>query len=149
MKKSSPEDSLNDLWALMRVTVHSMFKIRKKELAKLSITPSKTAVLSHILALGRKAIPAEISRRMFREAHSVSSLLTRMENEKLVRRVKDLEKKNLVRIALTNKGRKIQRQAIRRNTVHEILGILSEAERKQLSNCLLKLREKADSMNGS
>ena len=50
--------------------------------------------------IGYRVTPAEISRRLLRESHSISQILNRMENKGLVRWVKDLERKNLVRLIL-------------------------------------------------
>ena len=53
-----------------------------------------------------------LSRLLLREAHTMSGLIKRMEKQSLVEKSKDLEKKNLVRVTLTEKGEQaFQRQS--------------------------------------
>ena len=66
-----------------------------------------------------------------------------MERKGLVRKVKDLRRKNLVRVVLTEKGHKAYKRAIKRELVHRVLSVLSEEEHQQLRACLQKLRDKA------
>ena len=108
-----------------------------------NISASRGAVLFAIQAIGEEATPAEIARWLFREPHSISELLSRMERDGLVRRVKDLCRKNLVRIVLTEKGREVYHKSTKRELVCEIMSSLSEEERQQLRSCLQKLRDKA------
>jgi len=53
----------------------------------------QAAVLFVVRNMKTAATPAEISRRLFREPHTVSELIKRMEKQGLVRKKKDLEKK--------------------------------------------------------
>lgn len=96
-----------------------------------------------INALGDKATPAEISRWLFRESQSVSGILNRMEKQGLVRRDKDLGKKNLVRVALTEKGREVYGNCTKRESMHRIMASLSGEQRQQLIACLENLRDAA------
>jgi len=89
------------LWIFLHRTSHIVLRAREKELAQYGISTAKAAVLDIVRAIGHKATPALISRHLLREAHSVSGLLSRMEKEGLVNKVQDLDRKNLVRIALT------------------------------------------------
>ena len=66
-----------------------------------------------------------------------------MEKDGLVERVKDLDRKNLVRISITEKGHQAYRESTRREPIHRILLSLSEDERRQLKSLLLKLRDTA------
>jgi DNA-binding MarR family transcriptional regulator len=66
-----------------------------------------------------------------------------MEKEGLVRKTKDLERKNLIRVSLTEKGQQAYYQSSRLESVHRIMSSLSEEERQQLSSCLETLRDRA------
>ncbi len=118
-------------------------KARWEELAQYNVPPVQAAVLFIIQAIGYRATPAEISRWFFRQSHSVSELLSRMEKGGLVRKVKDLDRKNLVRVELTEKGRETYHQSMKRVSIHNIMSSLSEEEHQQLRSCLQKLRDKA------
>ena len=88
---------------LLNQATDATLRARQKELDRYGISAAQAAVLFIIQAIGEKATPAEITRWLFREPHSVSGMLSRMEKQGLVRKVKDLDGKNLVRIAMTEK----------------------------------------------
>ena len=136
-------DADRDLWWLLSHAYRAMYKARAKELLQYGITPPEASTLFAIQAIGYRATPAEISRWVLREAHSTSGLLDRMERKGLVRKVKDLERKNLVRVAITEKGQQIYFQTTKRESIHRILSSLSEGKRQQLRAYLETLRDKA------
>src|SRR4030042_5989847 len=107
-----------NLWVLLRQTRDAMVKARGRELEKYGISSIQAAVLFTIQAIGAEATPAEISRRLVREPHSVSGLLNRMEKQGLITRVKDLPKRNMVRVVMTNKGREAYEQSTKRLSMH-------------------------------
>ena len=131
------------LWALLIRTKDTIYRVRQRELREVNISPIEAAVLVIVRATGRKATPAEISRWLFRQPHGVSMLIDRMQKEGLVRKAKDLEKKNLVRVELTEKGQQAYDHAAKRIAIDRIMSSLSEEERHQLSSYLEKLRDKA------
>jgi len=139
MKKSLFAYRDYELWWLLLQVRRAMRKIRERELWQYEITPEEVGVLVVVQAIGKRATPAEISRRLLREPHSVSTLLSRMEKKGLVRKVKDLERKNLVRVVLNEKGRKAYQQSAERESIHRIMSYLSEDERQQLRMPLEKL----------
>ena len=132
-----------NLWVLLRQTRDAIIKARARELQQYGISSIQAAVLFTIQAIGDSATPAEISRRLIREPHSVSELLSRMEREGLIKRVKDLPRKNQVRVLITDKGRQAYEQSTEREAIHRIMSVLSEEEHQQLRSCLEKLRDEA------
>jgi DNA-binding MarR family transcriptional regulator len=76
-----------------------------KELNKYNLPVRQSTILMVLDALGENSIPAEISRWVFREQHSISDFLKRMERDGLIRRAKDLDRKNMIRVTITEKGR--------------------------------------------
>ena len=94
MKSSTDQDY--KLWVLLNQVRDAVLKARQKELDQYNISASQAATLFVIEAIGPKATPAEISRRLFRKPHSVAGragILSRMEKKGLVRRFKDLDGK--------------------------------------------------------
>jgi len=120
-----------------------MFRARSKKLLKFGISPRQAAMMFMILTLGEKATPSELARSLFREPHSISELVDRMEKTGLVRRVSDLDKKNLVRVELTDKGRDIYERSLTEEPVHKIMASLSNEEHEQLRALLRKLWDEA------
>jgi len=131
------------LWMLLGRTARLMGKARQRELAKYGVSVDASAVLFSVASLGRQAIPANISAHLFLERHSVSQLLTRMEKDGLIRRVKDLERRNYVRIELTAKGRDAVVRSNRQRSTKPIIGVLTEEEQREMWHLLTRLRESA------
>ncbi len=143
MSNLPSRDQDYELWVLLARTRDILLKARQKDLARYNITARKAAILLATQVIGDKAIPAEIARWIHREPHSTSEILSRMEKEGLVRKIKDLGKKNLVRIMLTEKGREAYYHALERESIHKIMSSLNKEQRQQLRSCLQKLWDKA------
>jgi MarR family transcriptional regulator for hemolysin len=86
-----------------------------------------------------KATPAILSRNLFLERHSVSELITRMEEKGLVKKTRDLDRKNIVRIKITDKGRKMALKVIQLDFIRGIMSNLTEEQQEQLRTDLLVL----------
>ena len=141
--KDSPSVDLNYLWMILHQARDAIFKLREKELRKFGISTPKAEILFTIEAIGYRATPTEISKRVLREFHSVSSIISRMEKQGLVKKVNDLNRKNLVRVCLTDKGRQVYHEAIKRESILKILSCLTETEAQQLALFLKKVRDEA------
>ena len=131
------------LWVLLLRTEEAIFKARQRELNAYDISLIGAGALIVIRALEGRATPAKIARWLFREPHSVAGLLNRMERQGLVRRTKDLDRKNLIRVTLTEKGEKVCDQVSERGTLHRILAGLPEEQRRQLESILQILLDRA------
>lgn len=131
------------LWMHLMQTRRAMFKARRRELAQYNISPFHSAVLFYIQLLGEKATPAEISRWLFRESHSVSEILTGLERKGLIKKFKDLERRNMVRLELTERGKEAYRLSSRRESVQRIMSVLSEEQKYKLWEMLKTLRDAA------
>lgn len=136
-------DKYYGLWLLLILVKDAMQRARREELRQVSITANEAGVLFYIEALGNRATPAEISRSLFKRPHSISMLISKMEKEGLVKKINDLDRKNLVRVELTEKGQQAYNHASKRAVIHRIISSLSKEERQQLSSCLGKLRSSA------
>ena len=137
------EDEDQDLWLLFTHTRYAIFRAREKELQRYGVSPEQVGLLFVVQALGNKATPAAISRHIIRQPHTVSALVDRMARRGLVKKVKDLDRKNLVRVVMTEKGKKTYELSIKRGPIHRILGSLEAKERKEFRAILEKLFVKA------
>jgi DNA-binding MarR family transcriptional regulator len=142
-KYFSYSDADHDLWMLLTHTRYAIYRAREKELQRYGVSPEQVGVLFIVQALGNRATPSEISRYILRQPHSVSALIERMAEKDLVKKVHDLDKKNLVRVSLTEKGKRIYDNSTKRGPIHKIMGILSSEERNQLKSILDKLHVSA------
>ena len=98
-----------DLWLLLAQTRHAMSGARQKEVAKYNITGRQAAVLHILNNVGYEATPARIARWLLRQDHTVFEGLKRMEQKGLIRRVKDLKRRNMIRSMRNDGLRKIIR----------------------------------------
>ena len=146
MEDFDPKDEDFRLWAVIVCTRRAIYRSMAKELQKCGLTVEETAamfMLRAIEAIGLNPTPTEISRWLFREPHSTSTLLVRMERKGLVKRDKDLRRKNLVRVSLTRKGHEIFAKAAEFEPLHRIFADLSHEERQQLEASLRMVWGKA------
>jgi len=143
VKNVAPAGQDYELWVLLEQACHMATETRERELIRLGITGVQAAVLFAIKAIGDKATPAEISRWTLRESQSTSAILDRMEKAGLVVKVKDLERKNMVRIAMTEKGERAYRESMKRKSGQKLLSPLSEAERQEFRSYLERVRNRA------
>jgi DNA-binding MarR family transcriptional regulator len=142
-KASYSTDELYNLWTMLEQVHSGITLARDRELEQHGLSTIKASALFIVQSIGNEATPAEISRWILRRPHSVSGLLDRMEKDGLIKKAKNLHKKNLVRVTITPKGKKGLEISAKRKTINQILNALSEDERKQLYIYLDKLRNKA------
>ena len=132
------------LWQILARTDHIIAKLRQKELRQYSLTMNEAIVLFTVLRLkGQSSTPANISQQLFWEPHTVSEQLKSMETKGLIKKVRDLQRHNLIRVEVTQKGLEAYRDSARRKSTREIMSALSKEEQVQLWNLLAKLRGKA------
>ncbi len=143
MPKQIREDEDFKTWVILARTRDALLRNRMKELHEYNITTRQSTVLVVLEQLGEKATPAEISRWVFREPHTISDFLKRMERDGLIRRVKDLKRKNMIRVEITEKGREAAHNAMKMEAIHRIMPVLTEAEHRQLRASLEKLWNRA------
>jgi DNA-binding MarR family transcriptional regulator len=141
MKK--PPDFYYRLWQMISNTTHVISKVRQRELNDESISMYSSGILDAVSRLGEKATPIAISKESSRERHSVSEQLSRMESGGLIRKVKDLHRKNLIRIELTEKGLKSFQRVNEQKSMKYIMTALTWEEQKELWALLAKVRERA------
>ena len=131
------------LWVLFSQTRDAIVKVRERELQSYGISERHSQLLFIIKLIGRDATPAGIARWLFREPHSISEILNRMEKQGLIRKVKDLKRKNQVRIEITEKGEDQYRRSFIPRNIPDTFSKLSEGEQRQFVAILMKLRETA------
>ena len=142
MPEVADADRDYNLWVLLRQVSDIIFNAREAELQQHGLPATQAEVLFVIKAIGDKTTPAQMSRMMFRRPHSVSGIIDRMKKAGLVKKTKDLHRKNLVRVTITEKGEKAYKQALKRKSVQKIMSSLPEAECQKLKSILETLRNK-------
>jgi DNA-binding MarR family transcriptional regulator len=143
MRNRDLKDEDFRLWSMIVTVRRSLYRAWAQEIKKLGISPPEAAALYFIEALKSEATPAELTRWLYREPNTTSTLLIRMEKKGLISRNNDLERKNWIRVALTSKGRDIYNSVIKSKTFDRILSCLSKEERSQFEFLLHRLYKKS------
>ncbi|MFC1953688.1 MarR family winged helix-turn-helix transcriptional regulator [Chloroflexota bacterium] len=131
------------LWLLLNRTHYIVDRARQKELHQYGISPRAAGVLFTILKSGNSISQTKLVKELNLEPHSISELLSRMSKQGLVVKVKDLEKRNLVRVEVTEKGLEVFRLSTNRKSIIDIMSVLTREEKEQLWEILSKIRESA------
>ncbi len=139
----SYSDIDHDLWVLLAHARYAVYRSREKELQRYGVSPEQAGILFMVQALGSRATPSEISRFILRQPHTVSALIERMEEKGFVKKVHDLDKKNLVRVSITEKGQKVYEYSTKRGPIHRIMSVFSDEEKDQLRVLLERLHIQA------
>ncbi|MBT3362444.1 MAG: MarR family transcriptional regulator [Chloroflexi bacterium] len=134
------------LWLLLHRTSYAMRRAREIELQKFGLSDIQAAVIFLVKEAETALTPAEIARRLFREAHTVSALLGRMEKQGLVKKIKDQKRKNQIRIELAPDGEKAYAQAKEMKSIGKIMSSLTGKKQEKLWEHLETLLSKAHSL---
>jgi DNA-binding MarR family transcriptional regulator len=127
------------LWVLIAQTRDAILRARELEYARYGITNERRAVLAIIQNSGGRATPVDIARDLFRELHSVTEMLVRMEKDGLVTRHKSTGRSK-IEVSLTEKGLDVFDQSFHNETDAKIFSALTKKQRERLSQYLWKLR---------
>jgi DNA-binding MarR family transcriptional regulator len=143
MKEPTVRDEKFEIWWLWLQTENAMSNARAKELSRFGLTTAEAALLFAVYTLNNQARPVDLAVWLHRKRHTITSILTRMERLGRVRRVKDRQNSNVKRIVLTEEGNHLLSYAMKRDSIHRMLGCLSNEEQHQLKKILFSLRDKA------
>jgi DNA-binding MarR family transcriptional regulator len=127
------------LWVMIAQTKDAILRARQRDYARFNIGNERRAVLWNIQNNGGHATPVEISRQLFRELHSVTEMLKRMEKAGLIKRYKGSGRSRF-EVELTEKGLEIFNQSLHNETDKRIFSVLTKKERERLASYLWKLR---------
>jgi DNA-binding MarR family transcriptional regulator len=129
------------LWVLIAQTRDALARARERDYARFELTNERRAVLYIIDRNGGAATPVEIARDLFRELHSVTGLIKRMDDAGLVSRHKGTGRSK-VEVRLTERGREALEASRLAETEERIFSVLTKRERERLAHDLLKVRNR-------
>jgi len=118
---------------------HALFVLRQRELNPSQIGSQQLNLLRAIEKLGATTTLYEISEEIERKLDSVSRQAVTMEKDGLIRRARAKPKSRLLTIELTEKGIKMLEISRESKSIDEILSVLTEEERQQMSLYLDKI----------
>ena len=115
-------------WENLAVTYMTLQRARELELDRVGLTICRAGVLYFLKTSKEPLTPMKLSRLMNRQPHTVSVLLTRMQAQGLVKKTKDLDRKNQVRVSLTKKGDEAFKRQMAEKSARNIASCLSKKE---------------------
>jgi DNA-binding MarR family transcriptional regulator len=130
------------LWVMIAQTRDALLKARQRDYQQYDISNERRAVLWCIQNNGGRATPVEIARQLFRELHSVTEMLKRMEQEGLIQKHK-VSGKSRAAFSLTEKGLDTFKQSLFNETDKRIFSVLTKKQRERLMSYLWDIRNKA------
>jgi DNA-binding MarR family transcriptional regulator len=129
-------------WAEMSVTSTILRRAWEMDLAQIGLTVPQSLVLTMVAGSPEPITPMKLSKMLHREPHTISALLTRMEAQGLVKKERNLERGNWVRVTLTRKGKEAYQRQLGARKVRNITECLSKRELEALNGMNRKLRAK-------
>jgi MarR family multiple antibiotic resistance transcriptional regulator len=128
-------------WWEMSVTSLILQRAWGMELGQAGLTVPQALVLTMVANSAEPMTPMKLSKLLHREPHTISALLSRMELQGLVKKERNLQRGNWVRVTLTKKGKQAyERQAADASRVRNITECLSKQELESLNTMNRKLR---------
>jgi len=128
---------------LIGKTRQILLRARKKELDAYSVTPRQAHVLTCIYELGKKADLSALAERTERNMNTLSINMTKMEQDGLVKKIRDTPKSTKLRFELTERGYYIYQNVRKVKSAKTIMSALTEEERQQLIALLEKIVDKS------
>ena len=112
---------------------------------KAGISASKFTVLLILTTNGGRMTPSKIAEWTLRERHNITTLVNRLERDRLVRTERNNRDKRSVNVILTDKGREVLSQAapVAREIVNQVMSSISEGDAVLLEKLLRVLRQNA------
>ena len=135
------------LWHLITKVNHLLMLAREKELKQdgFAIPVRQAYILRVIEDLGPQTTLIELANKAERRIDVISRQTVKMENDGLIKRIKDKPKSNLLRVKLTKKGLAVSKVSRKSKLINAIFSSFSEEELRKLESMLntilIKLEE--------
>jgi len=132
MKNLKHNEENLSMWFTMLKTSRLLNKLYEKDFAENNITPEQVNVLFILTRSDEPVNAAEISRLTYREPHTISTLLSRMEKNGLITKKPSPTHRNILHIFLTDKGQEAIDHVDPHHIVDRTIGILNKKERDEM-----------------
>jgi DNA-binding MarR family transcriptional regulator len=131
-------------WSLLHQAYSLIYKNLDQSMTKAGISQAQASVLVVLKSVGRPLPLSRLARLLVQEAQSVTSLVDRLENRGLVRRVPDSRDRRVINVQLTGEGESLFGALYpeARQGISDILTALSATELRSLTGSLRKLRNR-------
>lgn len=131
------------VWIYLSHVGHIIQHIWLREMKNVGPSTEKFAVIHELMCLGGESTPHALAKRVLFKSNSVSAILSRMEKDGLVIKTKDLDKKHMVRVRLTEKAMELYPKALETacGSFKKAMANVPRDEKIQLVETLAKIRD--------
>ncbi len=139
-------DSIFNAWVRLRQAWEAMERLLATELDMYHTTLYQIDILMILSVAKVPLTPSEIASYRFREKHTTSELITRMEKAGYVKKVRGPKDQRSLKIQMQLRGEELLKQAVGSGFAYArrvMKSVLSDEEIKQLDQLLKKLRNGA------
>lgn len=138
------DEQLYETYILLVRTVSIFRRLRHFELYKLGFKSGFTGIAHFIYMYGNGITVSQLALMCSLAPHTVTEVIERMEKAGLVNKERDPNDKRVVRVGLTELGRKTYLEGtLHRQVIHDIMGSLAPEELKQFQSYLERLSDRA------
>ncbi|NLW24866.1 MAG: MarR family transcriptional regulator [Clostridia bacterium] len=100
-----------ETWALLRRTFAKVQRVAEEDLRKHGTTPSQFNILWN-LSIEESTPMSELSKQAACVNSNITSIISRMEEKGLVKRIQDKKDRRVVRVELTEKGKELYQKTV-------------------------------------
>jgi len=113
------------------------------EMSKYGARRARSGVLNVLIVNGGKMRPTDLSKKLFRAKHTITSIVDGLEKEGLVRRETTTEDRRIRKIAITKVGLEFVKAtaSYRRDISYKAFSWLDVEQTQELNNMLTRLRK--------
>ncbi|MDK2823486.1 MAG: MarR family transcriptional regulator, organic hydroperoxide resistance regulator [Clostridia bacterium] len=131
-----------ETWSLFRKTFAKLQRIAEDDLRKYGTTPSQFSILWN-LSVEESTPMSELSKQSACVNSNITSIIGRMEERGLVKRIQDRKDRRVVRVELTEEGKKLYNQTVAQHKefLVKMLECYTEEELEILNKLLDKVYE--------
>lgn len=128
------------MWVKLARASSTFSRLSGKDVERYGLTQPQFSVLEALGHLGPMTI-GEVSRKMLVTGGCMTVIVDNLERDGLVERVRSTEDRRVVKVGLTEKGKKLFHQIFHQHAqrVSDLASVLTEEEQTQLSHLLRKL----------
>jgi len=144
MEKIIPKDGSEYARYMIGKARLFMFRAREKELKPYNVSPRQANILYIIYNYRRQISLSELAWHSDRKINTLSILMTRMERDGLVKKIRKTPNSTILKFELTKKGMDTYKRIIKSGSVKAIMSILSDQEQKQLVSMLERIVNAAE-----
>ncbi|MFZ7104343.1 MAG: MarR family winged helix-turn-helix transcriptional regulator [Peptococcaceae bacterium] len=131
-----------ETWALFRKTFAKLQRIAEDDLRKYGTTPSQFSILWN-LSMEESTPMSELSRQSACVNSNITSIIGRMEERGLVKRIQDKKDRRVVRVELTDEGKELYKKTVvpHKEFLAKMLDCYNDHELESFNSLLGKISE--------